>query len=183
MKINLDVFNRFSGAVQFTAKIEYRETDSTALRLGLAVKWAHKTGANLDGANLDGADLDGANLVGVNLDGANLIRASLVGATLVGTSLVGARLDGARLDGTRLADADLGAQWIIQGATRSDGYAFFLQRLTHDKEPMVKAGCRYFTLAKAEAHWTATRGQTRLGMETEIIVRSMVNLAHVRGLK
>ena len=89
----------------------------------------------------------------------------------------GARLVGARLDGARLGD-----QWIIQGATRSDGYSFFLQKLTTDKEPMVKAGCRYFTLAQAQKHWETTRKGQKLLDETREIVRCMVSLAQVRGL-
>ena len=59
---------------------------------------------------------------------------------------------------------------------------FFWQKLKDDSEPMVKAGCRYFTLAQAESHWTATRGKTALGRETEAIVRSMVSIAQIRGL-
>jgi len=88
----------------------------------------------------------------------------------------------ANLCGANLGGANLGGQWIIQGQTRSDGYPFFLQKLTGDKEPMVKAGCRLFTVEEAQKHWTATRGGTPLGEETEIIVRSLVRLARVRGL-
>ena len=99
-----------------------------------------------------------------------------------GADLSSAYLRGANLRGANLIGADLGEQWIIQGATRSDGYAFFLQKLKDDKEPMVKAGCRHFTLAQAEKHWTETRGETALGLETQAIVRGMVTLAHIRKL-
>ena len=99
-----------------------------------------------------------------------------------GADLSRANLSRADLGGADLGGAYLGEQWIIQGATRSDGYAFFLQKLKGDSEPMIKAGCRYFTLAQAESHWTATRGKTPLGRETEAIVRSMVSIAHIRGL-
>ena len=115
------------------------------------------------GANLAGASLTGAYLVGANLTGADLTRADLTGAYLVG--------------------ADLEDQWIIQGQTRSDGYAFFLQRLTADTEPMIKAGCRYFTIAQAQEHWEKTRGGTPLGDETRAIIRAMVDTMHIRGLK
>ena len=57
-----------------------------------------------------------------------------------------------------------------------------MQKLKGDKEPMVKAGCRHFTLAEAEKHWTETRGQTPLGIETQTIVRGLVTLAHIRKL-
>jgi hypothetical protein len=143
---------------------------------------ANLSGANLGGANLGGANLRGANLYGANLYGANLGGANLGGANLGGADLGGANLGGANLGGANLYGADLGSQWIIQGQTRSDGYPFFLQKLTDDKEPMVKAGCRLFTVKEAQKHWTATRGGTPLGEETEIIVRSLVRLARVRGL-
>jgi hypothetical protein len=64
---------------------------------------------------------------------------------------------------------------------RSDGYAFFLQKLRDDAEPMVKAGCRYFSLAAAQAHWEHTRKGTALFDETRAIVRAMVDCAHARG--
>ena len=165
--MKFDILNRFTGAVQITAEIECGDNELTSIKLGLAVRWAFKSGADLRGADLRGADLRGANLRGADLRGADLSGADLRGANLRGADLSG---------------ADLGEQWIIQGATRSDGYAFFLQKLKDDSEPMVKAGCRYFTLAQAESHWTATRGKTALGRETEAIVRSMVSIAHIRGL-
>ena len=118
-----------------------------------AVEEAVKSGANLGGADLRGANLGGAYLRGANLGGADL------------------------------RGADLRGQWIIQGGVRSDGHAFFLQRLKDDAEPMIKAGCRYFTIARAEAHWTATRGGTQLFDETRAIVRAMVDVMHIRGLK
>ena len=96
--------------------------------------------------------------------------------------LSGAYLRSADLSGANLSGAYLSGQWIIQGPTRSDGYAFFLQRLTDDKEPMVKAGCRHFTLAEAQEHWESTRGGTPLGDETRAIVRCMVDIAHIRKL-
>ncbi len=158
-----------------------------------ALQEAVKGGADLVGANLVGADLGGANLVGANLVGANLVSANLRGANLVGANLRGADLGGAYLGGAYLGGAYLGGaylrgaylgdQWIIQGQTRSDGYPFFLQRLTADTEPMVKAGCRYLTIAQAEAHWTKTRGGTPLGDETRAIVRAMVDTMYIRGLK
>jgi hypothetical protein len=151
----------------------------------IEIKHRH-TGAVLKKVNsvsLRGAYLRGADLGGADLGGAYLRGADLRGADLRGADLGGADLRGADLRGAYLGGADLGDQWIIQGQTRSDGYAFFLQRFTNDVEPMVKAGCRYFTLAEAEAHWTRTRGGTPLGDETRAIVRAMVDVMHIRGLK
>ena len=68
--IKFDVLNRFSGAVQFTAEIDCDEDATTSVKLGLAVKWAIESGANLSGAYLSGAYLSGAYLSGANLSGA-----------------------------------------------------------------------------------------------------------------
>ena len=80
--IKFEVLNRFSGKVQFTAEIECGEDASKSIKLGLAVKWAIKTGANLSDADLSGADLRGADLRGANLGDANLRGADLKGAYL-----------------------------------------------------------------------------------------------------
>ncbi len=52
--MKFDIKSRFSGAVQFSADIECDESESYSVKLGLAVRWAFKTGANLRGANLRG---------------------------------------------------------------------------------------------------------------------------------
>ena len=70
--MKFQVFNHWSGAVQFEAEIECSDDTATSIKLGLAVKWANLYRANLYGANLNGASLDGANLDGANLAGANL---------------------------------------------------------------------------------------------------------------
>ncbi len=62
--MKLDVTSRFTGETLFTAEIDCADDASTSIKLGLAVKWAVKTGANLYGANLSRASLDGAS--GVN---------------------------------------------------------------------------------------------------------------------
>jgi hypothetical protein len=128
--------------------------------------------ANLDGASLDGASLDGASLVGASLRGANLYRASLVGASLVGANLDGASLRGASLYRASLVGAKINnnktAIGILRRATRSDGYEFFLW---HCQENFyIKAGCRFFDIAEARQHWTATRAGTPLGDETQDIL-------------
>jgi hypothetical protein len=147
----------------------FKSDNATTVRE--AVTEAVKGGAYLRGAYLRGADLGGADLRG----------AYLRGAYLRGADLRGADLRGAYLGGAYLGGADLGGQWIIQGATRSDGYPFFLQRLTTDAEPMVRAGCRYLTLPAAFKHWNDTRAGTPLFDETLAIVDCMVALAKIQG--
>ena len=82
--MQFQIRNRFTGAVQFTAEIEADENTPLSIKIGLAVRWAYKTGADLRSADLSGADLSGANLSGANLSGANLRGANLYGADLRG---------------------------------------------------------------------------------------------------
>ncbi len=105
--IPFEVLNRYSEEVQFTAQIECSPDAPPGLKLGLAVKWAIKAGANLSGAYLSGANLSRANLWGANLSGANLSRADLSGANLSGADLSGANLSGAYLSGANLSGANL----------------------------------------------------------------------------
>jgi hypothetical protein len=195
--VKFDIVSRWNGNVIFTAEIKCDASTSYSVKLGLAVKSADLSGANLRSANLSGANLSGAYLSGADLRSADLRSADLSGANLSGAYLSGANLrsanlrsadlrsadlSGADLRSAYISGADLGSQWIIQGAYRSDGYPFFLQKLTDDKEPMIKAGCRYFTVEQAQQHWTKTRGETPLGKETENIVRSLIELARIRKL-
>ena len=66
------ILNRFTGAVQFTAEIDCKEDESTSIKIGLAVKWAVKTSANLRSADLSYADLRYANLSSADLSSADL---------------------------------------------------------------------------------------------------------------
>ncbi len=110
--MKLDIINRFTHAVSFTAEIDCKDNASMSIKLGLAVKWAVKTGADLTradltGANLTRADLTGANLTGADLTGADLTRADLTGADLTGANLTGADLTRADLTGADLTGANL----------------------------------------------------------------------------
>ena len=65
--IQFDVLNRWAGEVQFTASIDCAESAGRSLKLGLAVLWGLKNGADLSGADLRGAYLGGADLGGLIL--------------------------------------------------------------------------------------------------------------------
>ena len=67
-----EVRNRWTGAVQFTAEIIVTPDMLPSVKLGLAVKWARKNGADLSGADLSGAYLRGAYLRGADLRDADL---------------------------------------------------------------------------------------------------------------
>ena len=62
--MKFEIRNRFTGAVQVIAEIECDEDENFSLKMGLAVRWAVKNGANLSGANLSDAYLSDANLSG-----------------------------------------------------------------------------------------------------------------------
>ena len=110
------VRNRWIGAVQFTAEIVAPADMLPSVKLGLAVRWAHKNDADLSGAYLRGADLSGADLSDAYLRGADLSDADLSGADLSDAYLRGADLSGADLSGAYLRGADL------SGADLSDAY-------------------------------------------------------------
>ncbi|MBL4767866.1 MAG: pentapeptide repeat-containing protein [Rhodobacteraceae bacterium] len=93
--MKFDILNRLTGALQFTAEIDCDDGTLNSVKVGLAIRWGLKNGANLSGANLSGANLSGAYLSGANLSGANLRGANLSGA------------------------------YLIHCGTRSDGYEFY----------------------------------------------------------
>jgi hypothetical protein len=101
------VRNRWTGEAQFTAEIDCAEDAPMSVKLGLAVRWAIKTRANLRGAYLTGVNLAGAYLRGADLRGADLADANLARADLRDASLAGADLTNADLAGADLAGADL----------------------------------------------------------------------------
>ena len=67
-----EVRNRWTSRVQFTAEITCSPDASVGVKLGLAVRWARRSGADLSGADLRGADLRGAVLSDAVLRGAVL---------------------------------------------------------------------------------------------------------------
>jgi hypothetical protein len=115
-----EVRNRWTGKVQFTAEISCAPDLSPRVKLGLAIKWAWKSGADLSGAVLSGAVLRGADLSGAVLRGADLSCAVLSGAVLRGADLSGAvlscaDLSCADLSGAVLSGADLSGA-VLSGA-------------------------------------------------------------------
>ena len=203
--IKYEIKNRFTGAVQFTAEIDCDESESISVKVGLAVKWAIKRGANLSGAYLSGAylsraDLSGANLSGAylsradlsdaNLSDANLSRADLSDAYLSRADLSDAYLSRADLSGANLSDANLSRAYLsraylsgsnlIDGGQRSDGYRFV--GWIKNGVLQIGAGCRKLGISEARAHWLATRAGTPLGDETTAILDHIETVARIRGL-
>ena len=102
-------------------------------------------------------------------------------AIKTGANLSGANLSRANLSGAYLSGAYLSPQWVVQGPTRSDGYAFMLTNYTGEGV-RVKAGCRNLSIKNARKHWKDTRKGTPLGNETFAILDCMEALAKARGL-
>jgi len=136
--MKVEIKNRFSGSVKFTAEIDASfETKDRSLQIGAAVKWGIKEEADLRGADLRGADLRGADLREAKLRGANLRGADLRGANLWGANLWGAP--------------------IIDAGVDARGYIF---RATYDPknfELKITAGCRtWATIDEARTHFGET---------------------------
>ena len=110
----IEIRNRWTNRVQFTAEITCAPDATIGVKIGLAVKWARKNGAVLSGADLRGAVLSGADLRGAVLSDADLSGAVLRGAVLRGAVLSDAVLSDADLSGADLRGADL------RGAVLSD---------------------------------------------------------------
>ena len=111
--IKFDVLNRWTSEVQFTAEVECSLDALPNIKLGLAVRWAIKSDANLRGANLNGADLSGADLCDANLCDADLCDADLSRANLRGAYLRGADLRGADLSRADTADLAIAKTRIL----------------------------------------------------------------------
>jgi hypothetical protein len=105
--MKFSIKNRFTGEIQFTAEIKCAEDATESVKIGLAVRWAIESDANLSGANLSGAYLRDANLRDAYLRDANLGGANLSAANLRDAYLRDANLRGANLGGANLSDANL----------------------------------------------------------------------------
>ena len=158
--IKFEVTNRFSGKVQFIAEIDCEDSASRSFRLGLAAKWALKTGADLVAANLEGANLRGANLEGANLRGANLRGAYLEGANLVDAYLEGANLRGAKWGF---------AQPVARATRTNDEHEFFLWRSLWGGHA-IKAGCRLMSLTEYREHIESKYPDSAKAKETGAIL-------------
>jgi hypothetical protein len=139
---------------------------SHANLIGADLSCADLSHANLIGADLCCADLSGADLSCADLRDADLRDASLSGADLCCADLRGANLNGADLNGADLRDASLrgailtDATGYIDLGTDKRGHHF--RAVLHDTGWIINAGCRWFTIAEAIAHWTDTKNKDAL---------------------
>jgi len=143
----MDLINRFTNAISFSAEVEtVKGLLLAAIRGKADLRGADLRGADLRGADLREADLRGADLYGANLYGANLREANLSGADLREADLREANLRGADLYGANLRGADLyGVNAKINGHSviQVNGLPYtILITDTH-----LRAGCQNHTFA------------------------------------
>jgi hypothetical protein len=96
-------------------------------------------------------------------------NAKVSGTALVyGTALVFGNAqvyDTAEVSGNALVYGNAQISKSFTAIVRSDGYTFIYVPCA-DGIKRIIAGCRYFTMEEARAHWSTTRGGTPLGDET-----------------
>lgn len=149
---------------------------------------AKRQNISLQNLDLTNADLSNLSLIGLDFAGSDFRGANLQDTYFILSNMRGCDFTGANLHGVDFSNADLSniitaPQWIIQGQVRSDGVAFFLQRLTGDDHPMIRAGSIYLSVHAARAWYSAVEGTwdgvlvgTRGNIdETNIIIQAMVD--------
>ena len=159
MPIKFDVRNRFSGQVQFTAELDCDESSSYSVKLGLAVNWAIKAGANLAGAYLAGANLAGANLAGANLADAYLAGANLAGAKGIApercTPLLMLLDQPGKIRAYKLVDASLRSPIKSSGKLTYDiGATIAVKGANTDPQDHCAAGVNVATLDWCLKNWS-----------------------------
>ena len=102
--------------------------------------------SNLSCSDLSHSDLSCSDLSHSNLRDSNLIFSDLRGSNLRGSDLRGSDLSFSDLRGSDLRGSK-GITMVLDGC-----YEMYL---IHGDTPMIKAGCRWFTISEATAHWSA----------------------------
>jgi hypothetical protein len=152
-----EVRNRWSSRIQFTAEITCAPDATIGVKLGLAVRWARKSGAVLRGADLSGAVLRDAVLRDAVLRDADLRDAVLRDADLSGAVLRDAVLRDADLSGAVLRDADLSGA-VLRGAVLRG--ADWLPRITNIHQSIYNAARQEGALDMASWHRNGYCGTT-----------------------
>jgi uncharacterized protein YjbI with pentapeptide repeats len=182
---DFEVRNRWTNAVQFTAKIEADPSVPFGIQLGFAVKWGVANKANLRDAYLRDADLRDADLGGADLRGADLRDADLRDADLRGADLRDADLRDADLSDADLRGADLRGDKIVRIFARvqreNDPYLFMGVELEAGGYK-IAAGCRWFTDAEFRAHVASGYPYTPKAEETFAILDFIAARAKAAGI-
>ena len=182
----------FLGAI--TVTIECDPSALSGVKLGIAVRaaiksranlsWADLSGANLSRADMSWANLSRADLSWADLSGANLSWADLSRADLSGANLSRADLSGANLSGANLSRAKINDERVTRcfaRIMRDDGYSFLAFTLK-DGGVKIMAGCRWFTIPEFRAHVAASYPDTDQATETLWILGAIEQRASDLGI-
>jgi hypothetical protein len=131
--------------------------------------------ADFSGVNLEDTKFVDCALYGSSFRGARVSRGTFSNCIPMNPNLVGAIFsteDSSLDDEDDEDDTDekmtLGLG-MVSKIRRTDGYDFLLLHFL-DGRWMIAAGCRFFTMEKAEHHWKVSRGGTPLGRQTMAIL-------------
>jgi hypothetical protein len=151
-----------------TVEIDCADGVSESIKLGLAVKVALKSGADLSSADLSDANLSGADLSCANLYGANLSGADLSDADLSFADLSGAKLYGADLSDADLSFADLsGAKLYGADLSGAKLYGADLSSALLSRADLSRAKIGEYTIEKLVARATRSDGYEFFGFMTD----------------
>ena len=115
---------------------------------------------------------------------AGSIKVALELAVQKKTPLRGADLRGADLRGADLRGAYLSGADLVDAGCDSRGYSFTAHWSDQDKAFVIVAGCRYFTLAEAKAHWKDRhKADKALHAEVQAKIALIEKVARARGWK
>ena len=184
-----EIRNRWTGAVLFAAAVDASLT--IGRRIGLTVRLAIETDADLRRADLRRADLTGAALTGADLTDADLTGADLRRAALTGAALTGADLRGAALTGADLTDADLrraaltGADLTDADLTGADLTDAVLRRADLRRADLTDAALTGADLTDAVLTGAALTGAALTGaaLTGAVLTDAVLRRADLRGAK
>ncbi len=133
---------------------------------GRDLRGINLSGSNLSESDLSESDMSGCNLSCSNLYGSNLSESDLNMSDLSHSDLSNSDLShsdlghsdlshsymsGCNLSCSNLRDSDMHDARGIFCVGPCDGWTLYAVR--HPDGPRIKAGCRWFTVAEARAHW------------------------------
>ncbi len=77
--------------------------------------------------------------------------------------------------------------WALVAGFDERGYVLMLQQAKNEREPMVRVGCRYFTLKQARAHYVSrgrncNRSMRRTAAQMLMLIGLAVQSAKTKGL-
>ncbi|MGL5735485.1 MAG: hypothetical protein ACRCYS_11515 [Beijerinckiaceae bacterium] len=154
--------------------------------IGERLKWIAKEstiwGGTIEGGTIEGGTIWGGTIKGGTIKGGTIWGGTIEGGTIKGGTIEGGTIWGGTIKGGTIEGGTIKGGTITQqplSISRSDGFFFTLNMI--DGQPMVGAGCRFFTFEQSRIHWQKTRGGTPLGDETFVILEHLELIAKATG--